>query len=1287
MKKSQDQHADATELRRRAEERLKRQMPEGRGQSTEVETLRLVHELQVHQIELEMQNEELQQARAQVETLLGEQLQRAHAQVEVLLAQYTDLYDFAPTGYLTLDLDGAIRQVNLTGARLLGVERSRLVNRRFGLFVAEADRRTFSDFLQKVFAGQAKESCEVMLPQEGSQPLVVYIEGTRCADGQECRAAMLDVTDHKRAEEAYRSLVDHSLQGLVIFQDGRIVFANRAMAEITGYTVQEMLEASPEKVQAFVHPEDRELVWRRHEQRLNGEILPERYEIRGIRKDGSVCWLEIQASTIEYQGRPAIQAAYVDITENRKATESLRKSTEQLKTIFEGTVDGIIYADRKGNVFEVNPAFTKITGIPRDQVVGKNAVSLARQFGKPKDLPQLLKAISDGLMGKPVRLNDLEINNRVVEIATSALTKETAGITAVIRDVTDRKTAEKALTESEQRLKILFESAPDGIYLSDLEGNFIDGNRMTEELAGYAREELIGRSFAEAGLLWPNEVPKAIANLGKIAAGEPTRPDEFTLKRKDGTQVVVEIRAYPVSINGQTLALGIACDITQRKKAEHLLRKERDKAQQYLDVAAVIMVAVDSEQRVGLINKKGCEILGDEEQEIIGKNWFDNFLPERVKDEVKAVFEKFVRGQVDAPEYAEHLILTKDGRERLIAWHNTIIKDDQGNFAATLSSGEDITERRQVENRLRWSEEKYRDLFENAREAIITFDTQGNITGANKLIEEYGFRRGQFIGKPLFDFVAEDHRAKAVGDFETLIRGHPVRGEMDVVTPKGVRTVEYSDNPIVRAGKVVGVQAILTDIMDRKKAEAAIRESEERLKILFESAPDAIYLTDLKGCFVDGNKATEELSGFSRSELIGKNIAEAGLLSSDQTPKLVSDLERIAAGEPVGPHEFTLTRKDGSYAVVEVRAYPVRINNQTLAMGIARDITRRKTVEQALKRQTLLSRAFLESMPSVALLLRPQTREIVASNRQAQEVGAVPGTICYGTWTQRQSAYPWCLAPEVWNTGESRHLEVEYEGIVWDAYWVPIEKDLYLHYAFDITERKRAEEKLLEYQAKLKGLASRRMLAEERERRRIAIRLHDSICQDLVMTKVLLQSTLRLASNPSVSGPLKIANEAMSKLIKQLDSLTFELSNPILRELGLVAALKKHLAEDIQGRHGIAFKLTGDEHLNIPDEELKNCLFRITRELLTNVVKHSQARNVKVSIHGNPGRIRIRIQDDGVGFDTTQVRAKTSVKNRFGLFSVREQLEYLGGSFTIEAEPGGGTVATVVVPLVEKACD
>lgn len=137
-----------------------------------------------------------------------------------------------------------------------------------------------------------------------------------------------------------------------------------------------------------------------------------------------------------------------------------------------------------------------------------------------------------------------------------------------------------------------------------------------------------------------------------------------------------------------------------RKQAESALQEERDRAQKYLDIAGVIIVAIDSKGKVTLINKRGCEVLGYEEDEIVGENWFDKFLPERMKDEVKLVARQLLSGKTRSPEYYENPVLTKGGHERIVAWHNTVLRNEAGSIVGSLSSGDDITEMKQREQDL-----------------------------------------------------------------------------------------------------------------------------------------------------------------------------------------------------------------------------------------------------------------------------------------------------------------------------------------------------------------------------------------------------------------------------------------------------------------------------------------------------------------------------------------------------------------------------------------------------------
>ncbi len=176
---------DAAQFRHRAEERLRLTRPATGQPRTDADAQRLVHELQVHQIELEMQNEELQQTRDDMEAARD---------------KYSDLYDFAPVGYLTLDQAGTVREANLASATLLGIERSRLIKRRLGLSVSVADVPAFNAFLARVFESKTRERCEVTLVNEGKPAIEARIEAVVAASGQECRAVLEDITEHKRAE-------------------------------------------------------------------------------------------------------------------------------------------------------------------------------------------------------------------------------------------------------------------------------------------------------------------------------------------------------------------------------------------------------------------------------------------------------------------------------------------------------------------------------------------------------------------------------------------------------------------------------------------------------------------------------------------------------------------------------------------------------------------------------------------------------------------------------------------------------------------------------------------------------------------------------------------------------------------------------------------------------------------------------------------------------------------------------------------------------------------------------
>jgi PAS domain S-box-containing protein len=219
---------EAAELRSRAEELLLAKMAKSHLPLSEADTQRLIHELEVHRIELEMQNAELRRARDDAKTALD---------------KYTELYDFAPVGYFTLDRNGVIRGVNLTGADLLGIVRSQLIGRRFTLVLAEEARSTFAAFLEKVFAGRGKDTCEVTLPGKKEEPLFVRIEGAAGKSGEECRVAVIDISEQKRAEEE-RMITQQSRQAAIAEMISNIAHHWRQPLNAVGLIIQEAAFAS-----------------------------------------------------------------------------------------------------------------------------------------------------------------------------------------------------------------------------------------------------------------------------------------------------------------------------------------------------------------------------------------------------------------------------------------------------------------------------------------------------------------------------------------------------------------------------------------------------------------------------------------------------------------------------------------------------------------------------------------------------------------------------------------------------------------------------------------------------------------------------------------------------------------------------------------------------------------------------------------------------------------------------------------------------------------------------------
>ncbi|TET07916.1 MAG: PAS domain S-box protein, partial [Candidatus Atribacteria bacterium] len=256
-----------------------------------------------------------------------------------------------------------------------------------------------------------------------------------------------------------------------------------------------------------------------------------------------------------------------EITAKRKQVKTeLKESEKKYKDLVEETPIGIANIGITGKIIYINKRLEKISGYSREEVVGKGVFKLGLFSNEMlKILKERLK-VRFRLRGGSVRLRrEIHFKRKDgkwiwIEITAKLIKKWGIpfSLRITVQDITERKRAEEKIRDSEERLKILFGYAPDAYYISDLKGNFIDGNKAAERLIGYKREELIGKSFLKLKLLSLADISKAAKALVKNIMGQPTGPDEFVLNRKDNSRVIVEISTYPVKIKGRTLVLGIA---------------------------------------------------------------------------------------------------------------------------------------------------------------------------------------------------------------------------------------------------------------------------------------------------------------------------------------------------------------------------------------------------------------------------------------------------------------------------------------------------------------------------------------------------------------------------------------------------------------------------------------------------------------------------------------------------------------------------------------------------------
>jgi len=522
--------AEPAQMRRRAEPRLRRHQTKTAPKRTDAGKLRKFHELGVHLIELEMQNKELQEARESM---------------EAFLEKYTDLYDFAPVGYLTLDREGAIGEANLAAASLLGIARSALVKQRFGLFISPEDRSVFDTFLKRVFESRAKEECAARLLVRGKPPVEARMRANVFDSGRACWLAVTEITEQKLAEadERFRLLVEGVEDYAILMLDphGHVVSWNSGAEKMMGYGADDIIG----RHFSLFYPKT-DIATGKPERALQIASAKGRFEEEDwrVRRDRTQFWADVTTTVLpDDEGKLRGFATVIrDITERKYAEKILRESEERTRSIVESAPEAFISMDAQGRIIDWNRQAEQTFGWAREMVVGRPIVKTIVLLKDRKAFLRGLERYQASGKGLPLdqRLEVMALHRDghqfPIEATMTCLRLQRGYIlSAFLRDISERKRAEEKLRQIPGKILGAQEAERKRVAreLHDSVGQILSSVKMrlqTIEQAPLDTDEKeirpavaqvrssIGRCIEEVRRIARNLMPGELEDLGLIPA-------------------------------------------------------------------------------------------------------------------------------------------------------------------------------------------------------------------------------------------------------------------------------------------------------------------------------------------------------------------------------------------------------------------------------------------------------------------------------------------------------------------------------------------------------------------------------------------------------------------------------------------------------------------------------------------------------------------------------------------------------------------------------------------------
>ncbi len=672
------------------------------------------------------------------------------------------------------------------------------------------------------------------------------------------------------------------------------------------------------------------------------------------KKEGDSFWVEASLTSIRNNNTKLVMINARNNEKKKRLEETLLQTTD----IFENIQTGMhiyeiedINDDRTLRMVAANPATEELTGVPVGEIIGK---TLDENFPglRAKGIPQKYAEVIR--TKKSVEIEDIHYSDeRIVagafKVKAFPLSNNRVGIT--FENITERKKTEEELISSSKYLEGIINASPSIIYVYNLEKKKITYiSDKILDLTGFTVDEIYDMDDSIKALIDPEDLPLLLDTFNKMHNSiiEDVSELEMRMYRMDKTYVWISFSALIFERDDKKVPIqiiGSISEITERKMAEFALKKSEENYRLIVEGQSDMIIKVNAKGQILFVSPSYCEKFGMTENEIL----HTKYLP--VINEDDKLKNSIPLDKLKKPPYTciiEQREMTRDGW-RWLAWSLKAIFDENEKLKEIIYVGRDITDRKSAEQAMIDSEERYRTLFEQAADGILVGDMSGKISDLNSnMCKIAGYDKNELSGSQIDVLFDQSELNLKPLRYDLLNLGHNIIIERNLLRKDGTKIPVEMSTKQLADGRLL---ALVRDITERKKSESDLIESEQKYRLLFESASDAIFMMN-EDKFVDCNKATLEIYGCTRNQIIGKTpFRFSPKLQPDGRDSKSKALEKIHNALYVGPQffEWQHIKFNGTSFDAEVALQKIELSGEIFLQAIVRDITSRKLAENALK--------------------------------------------------------------------------------------------------------------------------------------------------------------------------------------------------------------------------------------------------------------------------------------------------------------------------------------------------